>query len=121
MKGIAITLATSADAEAVAGIEKLLGHKIARVGGKTEAPREARPAARSKPEKAPPVARPSEPTGRRRKAPPRDEAPQPRAEPRADREPAPKHEPAPKREPVVEDISNEWNGPLPGFLSVGAS
>src|SRR6059058_5220532 len=32
MKGIAITLATSADAEAVAGIEKLTGYKIARSG-----------------------------------------------------------------------------------------
>ena len=32
MTGIAITLATREDSEAVAGIEKLLGHKIARAG-----------------------------------------------------------------------------------------
>ena len=35
MKGIAITLATRADAEAVAGIEKLLGHKIPRQGAES--------------------------------------------------------------------------------------
>src|SRR3982751_4198043 len=33
MTGIAITLATRSDAEAVAGIEKLIGHKIPRQGG----------------------------------------------------------------------------------------
>jgi superfamily II DNA/RNA helicase len=129
MKGIAITLATSADADAVAGIEKLLGHKIARVGGRAEAPREAKPAPRAKSERTTPAPSSSEPKGRRRKAASSDEAPQPRAEPRPERErePAPKREtaskrePAPKREPVVEDISNDWNGPLPGFLSVGAS
>ena len=36
MKGIAITLATREDAEAVAAIEKLIGHKIARVGNDRE-------------------------------------------------------------------------------------
>src|SRR3954469_10318062 len=34
MSGIAITLATRSDAEAVARIEKLIGHKIPRAGGK---------------------------------------------------------------------------------------
>jgi superfamily II DNA/RNA helicase len=43
MKGIAITLATSADAEAVAAIEKLVGHKIARVGKSEEAAPERSP------------------------------------------------------------------------------
>src|SRR5215212_10354196 len=70
MTGIAITLATRADAEAVAGIEKLIGHKIPRAGAPAK---EASAAQDAKAEKA---------------------APKPRkAEPRA--EPAP---PAPKRE-----------------------
>jgi superfamily II DNA/RNA helicase len=32
----------------------------------------------------------------------------------------PKEEPHLKRSPVVEDLSNDWNGPLPSFLSVSA-
>jgi len=28
--------------------------------------------------------------------------------------------PRPERSPVVEDIEPDWNGPLPGFLSVSA-
>ena len=91
MKGIAITLATRADAEAVAAIEKLTGHKIQRIGG---APA-AEPAESAKPtEKAAP-----------RKAPAAEKAPKQRA---------------PERSPVVEDISPDWNGPLPSFLSVRA-
>ena len=85
-KGTAITLATKAEGELVERIEKLTGHKIARIG---------------KPEKV--------------------EAPK-RAE--AKREPRPKEQPQPRKEepsPAVEDISNDWNGPLPSFLSVGAS
>ena len=85
-KGTAITLATNADGKLVERIEKLTGHKIARIG---------------KPEKV--------------------EAPK-RAE--AKREPRPKEQPQPRKEEpssVVEDISNDWNGPLPSFLSVGAS
>src|SRR6185436_12292958 len=53
MTGIAITLATRADAEAVAGIEKLVGHKIPRQGG-TAKPAETAEAARPpKRERAP--------------------------------------------------------------------
>jgi superfamily II DNA/RNA helicase len=85
-KGTAITLATKADGELVERIEKLTGHKIARIGKleKVEAPKRAE----------------------------------------AKREPRPKEQPQPRKEepsPVVEDISNDWNGPLPSFLSVGAS
>jgi superfamily II DNA/RNA helicase len=85
-KGTAITLATKAEGELVERIEKLTGHKIARIG---------------KPEKI--------------------DAPK-RAE--AKREPRPKEQPQPRKEEpssAVEDISNDWNGPLPSFLSVGAS
>jgi superfamily II DNA/RNA helicase len=85
-KGTAITLATKADGELVERIEKLTGHKIARIGKleKVEAPKR----------------------------------------PEAKREPRPKEQPQPRKEEpssVVEDISNDWNGPLPSFLSVGAS
>ena len=85
-KGTAITLATKADGELVERIEKLTGHKIARIGKleKVEAPKRAE----------------------------------------AKREPRPKEQAQPRKEEpssVVEDISNDWNGPLPSFLSVGAS
>src|SRR3954465_3727611 len=52
MTGIAITLATRQDAEAVAGIEKLIGHKIPRQGAAAKeaaAPAETAPAAEAKP------------------------------------------------------------------------
>ena len=47
MKGIAITLATREDAEAIDRIEKLIGHKIPRSGGsekQPEAPKAEKPA-----------------------------------------------------------------------------
>ena len=97
MKGIAITLATREDREAIERIEKLIGHKIPTSGA-------AEPAAAEKTAKA--------------------ERPKPEKAPRS---PAPKQERAAKQEqpreersPVVEDIKSEWNGPLPGFLSVSA-
>jgi superfamily II DNA/RNA helicase len=103
MKGIAITLATSADADAVAAIEKLIGHKIRRLGdkaGDTAAPAETpRKAAAPKPDKP-----------RSAKTP----------KPKQEVKPEPKREPKPEASPVVEDLKSEWNGPLPGFLSVGA-
>jgi superfamily II DNA/RNA helicase len=52
--------------------------------------------------------------------PARAEEPQ-KAEPK--REPKPRKEeqqPRQERTPVVEDISNDWNGPMPSFLSVSA-
>jgi superfamily II DNA/RNA helicase len=98
MKGIAITLATREDSEAIARIEKLIGYKIPRVGGKAveaSAPVEKAPKAASKPA----------PKAERKKEEPR---PQPKRDEPAD------------RSPVVEDISNDWNGPLPSFLSKSA-
>src|SRR5256885_6373309 len=59
MTGIAITLATSADAEAVAGIEKLIGHKIPRVGAAAKEPAEAKRAPRQD-EAAKPAPKPAE-------------------------------------------------------------
>ncbi len=99
MTGIAITLATRADAEAVAAIEKLTGLKIARTPAKGEARKPERPENREPAEK--PAAR-SAPKASAKKEPRKDRAP------------------AADRSPVVEDISSDWNGPLPSFLSVRA-
>lgn len=109
MKGIAITLATREDAEAVSGIEKLIGHKIARAESNeaketaaSESTTEEKPKARS-------------PRAERQ---PREEKPK-RAE-RPAREHRSDRAPDAERSPVVEDIKPDWNGPLPSFLSVGA-
>ena len=97
MKGIAITLATREDGEAIARIEKLIGHKIPKA--KEEVREEPEP---DKPQRAEKGAK--------------AEKRQPRAaaargeKPEADREPT----------PVVEDLKSEWNGPLLSFLSVSA-
>jgi len=120
MTGIAITLATRADTEAVAGIEKLTGLKIARSGRaaepeKTE-PRAAEPKT-AKPEKR---ERTRAPKPERAEEPKRERA----DEPKRERAQQPKHDPVPEskgeRLPVVEDIKSDWNGPLPSFLSKSA-
>jgi len=126
MTGIAITLATREDGEAVSRIEKLIGHKIPRAG----APKEGAdtPEARETPKPRQPAKR--EPA---RKEEPAKREPAPKAEPvpkaesprkaertRPPREEAAKVEPPRERTPVVEDIKSDWNGPLPGFLSVSA-
>jgi superfamily II DNA/RNA helicase len=101
MKGIAITLATREDGEAVARIEKLIGHKIPRSG---EAPE---PAAEKPPRQA------KRETAKRQ--------PKPKAPPApVKQERAPERDVRAQRSPVVEDIKTDWNGPLPGFLSVSA-
>jgi superfamily II DNA/RNA helicase len=101
MKGIAITLATREDAEAIDRIEKLIGHKIARAE-KAETTAEApQPAPAPKPRTTKSKSRPAEKTERPKRelgdaATPGD------------------------RSPVVEDMKGDWNGPLPSFLSVSA-
>jgi len=90
-KGIAITLATKADAELVDRIEKLIGQKIGRTP-----PRDA-PSRPDKPPKA------ESPKAQERTSKPRRQD--------QDKE---------ERSSVVEDLKNEWNGPLPSFLSVSA-
>ena len=109
MKGIAITLATREDSEAVSAIEKLIGHKISRV--KSDEPAES-----AAPE--PPATEKREARPKRTERKPREDRPeQPQ---RAAREEQPKREERRERSPVVEDIQPDWNGPLPSFLSVGA-
>jgi superfamily II DNA/RNA helicase len=97
MKGIAVTLATKADADAVAAIEKLIGHKIPRVG---QAEREPEAGDAPKPREA-------------KKASPERKAK--REEKKPETNPARE-----ERSPVVEDMKGEWNGPLPSFLSNSA-
>jgi superfamily II DNA/RNA helicase len=100
MKGIAITLATRDDAEAVAAIEKLVGHKIARAGDKIS----DEPARPARAEKVP------------------AEKPAPKVKSKQTQEVAakpPRETPA-ERSPVVEDMESEWNGPMPSFLSHSA-
>jgi superfamily II DNA/RNA helicase len=97
-KGIAITLATKEDAEAVAAIEKLTGTKIARTESSAAAPKPA----------------PAEEPQRREKRTERTERTERAERPR-------RAEQAERPSPVVEDIKPDWNGPLPSFLSVGAA
>ncbi|HVM23008.1 MAG TPA: DEAD/DEAH box helicase [Sphingomicrobium sp.] len=123
MKGIAITLATREDAEAVAAIEKLTGFKIARVGGAAKAEAADAPAAeearREQPrERQAPRAEEKRPSRARseRKPPKAADKPQPRPEREPEAEPHVQHE----RSLVVEDLAPAWNGPMPSFLSKSA-
>jgi superfamily II DNA/RNA helicase len=137
MKGIAITLATREDAEAVAAIEKLTGIKIARVG-KTESVEQPAAAKESEAKQATergersdrrrPRERTAQPDSRkpreRTERTERTERPKRSEAPKADKPAAPKAakpEPKIERSPVVEDIADEWNGPMPSFLSKSAS
>jgi superfamily II DNA/RNA helicase len=118
-KGVAVTLATSADQEAVAGIEKLTGIKLPRVGAEgPKAEPEVAAAAEEEPKREPR----SRSRGKAKAA--------PREEPAAKVE-APREEHAPEPEPrrserkagkpqVAEKEEAGWNGPVPSFLSFSA-
>ncbi|WP_118858480.1 DEAD/DEAH box helicase [Sphingomonas mesophila] len=110
-KGTAFTLATREDAEAIAGIEKLTGMKIPRMGAEEAqaeptAPAEAEPA-RSEPKRERPA---REPRSNRRDE---QRARTPRSEPA----PAP---PPPKTAAPKAPADDAWGGPIPGFLSQSA-
>jgi superfamily II DNA/RNA helicase len=109
-KGIAITLATKADSEAIERIEKLTGLKIPRAGVAAGSPVPEKRAPEPAPEKP-------EPAPEKRAAEPASEKRAPEHA-RAKREEKKTTEPKPS--PVVEDIKADWNGPLPSFLSVSA-
>jgi superfamily II DNA/RNA helicase len=120
--GIAITLATKEDAEAVSRIEKLTGQKISRAAATVsesvdEPDQPAKTARKAAPKRAPPEPK-SEAAPKRERRPSKAKA-------EATAAPAPgesEARPAVKERssPVVEDLKNEWNGPLPSFLSVSA-
>jgi len=126
MKGIAYTLGTSADGEAIAAIEKLTGMKLARVGAVQDAlpapVAEAAEAVEAPVDEAP--KKPARSRGRGKAK------PESKAEVACDeREPVeaplpPK--PAPVAEPVhvaprpVDDANADWHGPVPSFLAFSA-
>jgi len=95
-KGIAITLATRSESELIDRIEKLTGQKIARVGAPGKAAKAEEPRR----------------TEAQRQPKPAQEKPKPSKEQTQARKE--------ERSPVVEDISSDWNGPLPSFLSTSA-
>jgi superfamily II DNA/RNA helicase len=127
-KGRAFTLVTPADDEAIDNIQKLTGGKIevlARGEAPAGAPRDAdtaeqleRAKARSGDRRRPSKAKPADD----RKPPVRDKAPTERkSEPRAAKPPRKdSHAPKPRASQPQDDGPDDgWNGPMPGFLSVG--
>ncbi len=117
MKGIAITLATRADGDAIAAIAKLTGMKIDQVG---EAPRHAEAEAGAPAERRARQPRPAADKPQRRSR--REQPVEPAVAEQSAAKPAPKPpRPAKTKAPVVDDMEAEWNGPLPSFLSFGAS
>jgi superfamily II DNA/RNA helicase len=109
MTGIAITLATREDGEAIDRIEKLIGHKIPRSADNVveETIAAEKPAAQTKPARA---QKPRSDAVGTEKRPVRERESRPAANPKKPAE----------RSPVLEDISSDWNGPLPSFLSKSA-
>jgi superfamily II DNA/RNA helicase len=95
--GVAYTLVTKDDAEAIEGIEKLTGLKIERMG---------KPAAAAKPE----TSGEARESGNRQGSRPKRETPKAAAKARP---PC-----APASQPDAGD-DGSWNGPVPGFLSQG--
>ena len=128
MKGIAITLATPADADQVAAIEKLTGFKIARSGApapdaaaaaESPAQREPREARGSRPprdSREPRESREARPPREQRA--PRSEAPAKAKDERKSR--PPRNEPRRDPQPKTEETDDGWNGPMPSFLSFKA-
>jgi superfamily II DNA/RNA helicase len=114
-KGIAITLATREDSEAVAAIEKLTGLKIARAGKREEASEAPAEPKREKPAKA--ERKPDRPAAPAERKPDRPAA---RAERKPEQKPAKASPPKREREPADAKDDGGWNGPLPSFLSKSA-
>lgn len=109
-KGRAFTFVTKADEEAIENIEKLIGNKITRLG-KVEAP------AAEQDEKAP-AKRGRKAAAPKDKVEKQEEAKSTRAaKPDAEKPARAKSKTKPAPEAVVGD--DGWNGPMPGFLSVG--
>jgi superfamily II DNA/RNA helicase len=121
-KGKAFTFVTKADEEAIENIEKLIGNKIERLG-KIEAPVEGEERGPAKRGRRAPSAKAIEVRSDTPEA--AAEAPEPVRE-KALAKPA-REKQAPKAEMAKPDQSSGaatsgddgWNGPMPGFLSVG--
>jgi superfamily II DNA/RNA helicase len=108
-KGVAYTLATREDAEAISAIEKLTGLKLARVGEEQPAPEPAQKAPR---EEKPVAARGRSGAKSQGRAP---------AEPRQPKPPAAKVEAASVDDGKTRDDKSGWNGPVPSFLQFSAA
>ena len=121
-KGKAFTFVTKADEEAIESIEKLIGNKIERFG-KIEAPAEGEERAPAKRGRRTPSAKAKEARSDTPEA--AAEVPEPVRE-KAAAKPA-REKAAPKAEVAKPEQStgaatsgdDGWNGPMPGFLSVG--
>ena len=101
---IAITLATREDSEAISRIEKLIGHRIPRSSESVaDEPVAAEKRAKARPAK---VQTPAVQADKR----PQEQPDRPVTKPKKPSE----------RTPVLEDISSDWNGPMPSFLSRSA-
>jgi superfamily II DNA/RNA helicase len=119
--GIAIMLATREDREAVERIEKLTGFKIARGGAAAAPDAEPEPKleAERKHEQVEEAPRSAAPEKReKRERPPRREPRAAKPQPEEPEQAAP--QPVAKTTPVIEDMTEEWNGPMPSFLSRSA-
>ena len=110
MKGIAITLATREDRDAVAAIEKLVGSPISRLGSSAETAEPRQGTEKSEPEPEPKKP-PRSSKGRR---PAKAKEPEPASSSKDQEADAP-------RKIDDADSDSDWNGPLPSFLSVSAS
>jgi superfamily II DNA/RNA helicase len=122
-KGKAFTFVTKADEEAIESIEKLIGNKIARLG-KIEAPVEGEERVPAKRGRRTPSAKAKEARSDTPEA--AAEAPEPRPTPEKSAFKPAREKSAPKAEVAKPDQSDNaasgedgWNGPMPGFLSVG--
>ncbi len=123
-KGKAFTFVTKADEEAIESIEKLIGNKIERLG-QIEAPTDSEERSPPNRGRKAPASKAKEP----RPAEPEVATQAPETKPVREKAPAKpaREKPAPKVETAKSTQSGEatapgddsWNGPMPGFLSVG--
>ncbi len=123
-KGKAFTFVTKADEEAIESIEKLIGNKIERLG-QIEAPADGEERSPANRGRKAPASKAKEP----RPAEPEVATQAPETKPVREKAPAKpaREKPAPKVETAKPGQSGEtaapgddsWNGPMPGFLSVG--
>ncbi|MEO1170400.1 MAG: DEAD/DEAH box helicase [Pseudomonadota bacterium] len=112
--GIAITLVTPADAEAIENIEKLTGQTIAR-DGKGAPKSQSKPKTESKEQE--PTEEPKPKRKPRAKAKREDESPAP---PKQKKPQPKKSDRKPERAKATSNEADdeEWNGPMPDFLNV---
>jgi superfamily II DNA/RNA helicase len=117
--GVAVTLVTREDAESIDNIQKLIGTRIAELGGKDEAAGEeaGAPAEEAKESEKPKRRRTRKKTDAPEAAPAPETAESKDAEP--PRRPRKERAERPRREREPEMADDGWNGPVPSFLGKG--